>query len=375
LPNDSNWCPEVYRSVFVDRHNDDQIRVAPCCQAETKLESVIDFNFHTSPYLSGLRKRFNQGERPKECSRCWNIEKLGQKSRRQSAIEFFDLPEKSQEVILETIDHSATWACNLACIMCNGLNSSSWANEIGYDRKQLHKIGRSFQRHNNFLDHFDTVRVKKVHFNGGEPLLNDGQTDLLDRLDRQNVLKDVFISYNTNGTIMPNDRIMDLWSRARLIKLFFSIDATEWAFEYVRYPAQWKTVENNILNMKQQLPSNVMFGFNITVGTYNILDLSEVYGWFHANISTNREGDPSDFCWQIANNYDPAWLPFEIKKQAIVDLATIDEYRGIVTYLNNHINSITNDRWIQSLDQIDSRRGTNWKKSMRVGKYYQDVKC
>lgn len=360
----------MYRSIFLDRFNDDRIHVSPCCQAETCIEAVDGFDFHTSPYLTRLRQEFDQGKRPQECQRCWNAERVGQKSRRQSAIEFFDLRDESREVVLESIDHTATWACNLACVMCNEINSSTWATEVGSSREQLRELGRLFQRRNNFLDQLDVTHVKKVHFNGGEPMLNDDQSSLLERLDQQGVLKDVFVSYNTNGTIIPNDRIVDLWSRARLIKLFFSIDATDGAFEYVRYPAQWQAVKKNILEMKHHLPGNVMFGFNVTVGTYNVLDLPELYHWFHENIETNREGDPSDFCWQVAYNFDPAVLRAEIKQQAITDLKDIELYQGIVAYLKNHINAIANDDWTQALDRIDQRRGTDWKKSLRIGKYY-----
>lgn len=370
MPNDSNWCPEIYRSIFVDRFNDDKIFVAPCCQAQSRLESVAGFDFHTNAYLQNLRSRFNLGEKPQECQRCWEPENLGQKSRRQSAAEFFDLPDQSREVVLQSIDHSATWACNLACIMCGEFNSSTWAAEIGTSKEQLKKLGRLFQRRNNFLDELDLTQIKKIHFNGGEPMLNDDQSNLLERLDQQGVLENVFASYNTNGTIMPSDKIIDIWSRARLIKLFFSIDATGPAFEYIRYPGRWAEVEKNILQMKQNLPSNVMFGVNITVGAYNILELTDLYHWFQKNISCNREGDLSDFYWQFAHNFDPAWLPSNIKYQAIEKLDSINQYRGIIMYLKKNINYVATQDWVQALDTIDQRRGTNWRHSLQIGKYY-----
>lgn len=370
MSNDSNWCPEIYRSIFVDRHNDDQIRVAPCCQAISKIESVKEFDFHTSSYLQELRAQFNLGKKPKECQRCWDIEDLGQKSRRQSAIEFFSLPDMSREVVLESIDHSATWACNLACIMCNEVNSSTWATEIGVDRQQLHRLGRLFQKRNNFLDQLDVEHIKKIHFNGGEPMINNDQIGLLERLNCQRILKDVFISYNTNGTIMPSETIIDLWSRAKLIKIFFSVDATDRAFEYIRYPCRWADIEKNIISMKEKLPHNVMFGFNITVGVYNLLELGALHQWFQDNISSNRAGDPSDFCWQFAYNYDPSWATTALKEQVIDELKDIEHYQGIVSYLKSHINYVGGKDWIQLLDKIDQRRGTNWRQSLRIGKYY-----
>jgi len=356
--------------MFVNRHNDDHIRVAPCCQAESRLEPVQSFDFHHSPYLQQLRAKFQEGSRPEECSRCWNLETLGQKSRRQGAIEFFDLPDESQDVVLQSIDYSATWACNLACVMCGEINSSSWAKEIGSTKEHLQKLGRLFQKSNSIIDRLDLRHVKKIHFNGGEPMLNDDQSVLLEKLADQGVLQNVFASYNTNGTIMPSDKIIDLWSRAGLIKLFFSVDATDLAFEYVRYPARWEDTTKNISRMKQNLSDNVMFGINITVGTYNILELTLLHDWFKDNLRTNRSGDISDFCWQFAYNYDPVWLTTDAKAHAIQQLSGIEEYQGIVAYLSDSINYTADHSWTQSLDKIDQRRGTSWRKSLNVGKYY-----
>ena len=67
MPNDySNWCPEIYRSVFVDRVNDDKIRVAPCCQANSQVELVETFDFNASPHLTKLRQQFDNNKKPSE---------------------------------------------------------------------------------------------------------------------------------------------------------------------------------------------------------------------------------------------------------------------------------------------------------------------
>ena len=156
-----NWCPEIYRSMFIDRHNNNQIRVAPCCQAKSVVESTDGFNFKTSEYLTQLREKFDRNERPTECNACWKVEDLGHKSRRHSAIEFFQLDTIDRSVCLQSIDHSATWACNLACIMCGPQNSSLWAKQQNLNKSELHVLGRQFQKSNNFLEIIDTTQVKK----------------------------------------------------------------------------------------------------------------------------------------------------------------------------------------------------------------------
>jgi len=369
-----NWCPEIYRSIFVDRFNDDYISVAPCCQAVTKIEPVDTFNFYKSPYLLYLRNEFAQGSRPSACSRCWDAEALGHKSRRQSAIEFFNLPP-SDLVTLESVDHSATWACNLACIMCGPNNSSLWAKELKYIQSDLISIGRKFQKSNNFLDKLDFSNIQKIHFNGGEPLLNADHINLLEKLEAQGVLKNTFISYNTNGTVIPDDKIIKLWSRARLVKIFFSIDATKSAFEYIRWPGNWNDTSNNIISMRENLPGNVMFGFNVTVGCYNLFEIVDVWQWFSEHLLTNREGDNSDFCWQFANNFDVKFLPTNIKNDAIDYLIAEPRLIGIVNYIKNTLSITKNNNWIINLEDLDSKRNTNWRNSLTIGKYYKELMC
>lgn len=370
----SNWCPEIYRNIYIDRHNDTHISIAPCCQAACALEPVDTFDFQTSPHLSKLRQQFDNNEKPSACDRCWQMEDAGHKSRRLSAIEFYNTVPSS-EIILEGIDHSSTWACNLACIMCSPVNSSLWATQENLKRNDLTAIGRYFQKSNNFLDRLDVGHIKKIHFNGGEPMLNNDQIELLLKLEEQGVLANSFISYNTNATVMPSKKILDLWSRARLVKLFFSIDAVGPGFEYIRWPGNWNQTSKNILDMKAMLPSNVMFGFNIAVGSYNLLEISDVFHWFNQNLKTNKEGDPSDFCWQLATNFDPKHAPNIIKMQAISELNSIASLSGLVNYLKSTADDLENTDWITALTKLDSKRNTNWKTALKAAQFIKDTTC
>ena len=367
-----NWCPEIYRGMFIDRHNSDHVRVGPCCQAHWSIEKVKDFDFNTSPHLTKLRQQFDRGEKPEECARCWKVEDHGGRSRRHSAIEFFQLPKIDRSVSLHSIDYNATWACNLACVMCHPTYSSFWAKQENLDKEGLTIIGRHFLNHNSVLDNVDITGLKQVHFNGGEPLLNNDHTDLLSRLEKQQVLKNVNVSYNTNGTIMPNSKTIDLWSRAQLVKLYFSIDAVGPAFEYVRWPGVWSQTCKNMLDMKRDLPSNVMFGFNSTVGCYNLFEMVDVWNWFDQNISTNREGDVSDFCWQFENEFDLRCLSTDIRNLAIEQLKSISAFDGLVTYLKSYTEHKEDLRWMRHLSHLDSVRGTSWADSLKIAKYMKE---
>jgi len=367
LLNNSNWCPEVYRNLFIDKHNNDCVRIAPCCQAESAIESADTFDFVSSPYLRKYRQQFDSNERAPGCHRCWQAEDVGLCSRRQSAIEFYNMPV-DRTVLLEGVDHSATWACNLACIMCSPFSSSTWAAELSTTEQELHRIGRSFPKYNNYLNQLDLTNIKKLHFNGGEPLRNNEHVKLLNKLMQQGNFNNVLLSYNTNGTTMPSAKTVDMWSKARAVRIYFSIDATDSAFEYIRYQAKWSEVSANMLKMRDQLPSNVMFGINVTVGCYNIFETVDVLHWFNQNLATNIEGDASDFTWQSSQGYCIKYL----SERAIIPVAeyidAIPELSSLATYIQ--FERDPSDEWTNKLEQIDRRRGTNWRQTLKIGKYY-----
>ena len=364
---DSNWCPEVYRSLFIDKHNNDHVRVAPCCQAESDIEPADTFDFVSSPYLNQYRQQFDRNERAPGCHRCWQAEDVGLCSRRQSAIEFYNMPV-NRTVLLEGLDHSATWACNLACIMCSPFSSSTWATEMALTEKELHQIGRRFPKYNSYLNRLDLTNVKKLHFNGGEPLLNNKHVDLMSKLAEQGDFSQVLLSYNTNGTTMPSAKTVDMWSRARAVRIYFSIDATNSAFEYIRYPAKWEEVANNMIRMRDELPSNVMFGINTTVGFYNVFEAVDVLRWFKENLATNREGDASDFNWQSVRGYHIKYLPERAIIAATEYINTAPELSSLATYV--HSERDKSNAWIAHLDHLDQRRGTNWRQTLKIGQSY-----
>lgn len=356
---------DIYRGLFIDRVNDDYIKIAPCCQAEPQIEQIGKFDFNNSIYLRYLRKQFDQGKKPNECRRCWHDESLGKSSRRTN-VSSNQTP--TDDVELENLTVYTTWACNLACIMCTPEYSSTWAKELNVSTDALEKIGRKFDKSKNFLDKFDVSKIKRIHFNGGEPLLNNEHERILEKFDKAGVLNSTKLSYNTNGTQYPSDKTLELWSQAQQVLLWFSIDGTENSYEYVRYPANWQKTIDNLLAIKNNMQKNVHFGFNVTVGCYNIFEVVDVLNWAKNNFPS------AEFSSQIAYEFDPAMLNDKAKKAAIDCLKVHNEFQGLI----NHLTSTQNQQksewiqnlWIQNLNMIDQRRGTNWKNVLKVAEFY-----
>ena len=363
----NNWCPDIYNGLFIDRVNNDRIRLAPCCQADATIEPIADFNFVTSPALTQIREQFDQGQKPSACNRCWKNEDLGAPSRRGFISSSYAEPDYS--VGLENLTYSSTWACNLACIMCNEQYSSTWAIELGTTRDELEKIGRAHNKSLKFLEQLDLSKLRRLHFNGGEPLLNDDHLLILQQADKLNILNSLTLSYNTNGTQYPSSRTIDYWKRSELVRLWFSIDGTKKSYDYIRYHGNWEQDSANISKICDTMSSNVKFGFNVTVGCYNLFELPEVLAWYQDNMLAKYPESAIGFNWQFAYNLDPMVLNDEAKKDAIALLAPYTEFAGIVEHLTSRLGH-SNNRWIDQLEKIDQRRGTNWRNSLHVSKYY-----
>ena len=361
---DSNYCPAVWKTLSLDRYNEDKISVAPCCQAQSKLTDAADFDFASDPWLQEIRLSFLRGERPQSCRACWDAESSGKLSRRKTEQTHWGA-EPNYQIELKGLDYQATWACNSACIMCDPGKSSMWANELGFSNHQLRGLGRHFQKRNPYLDKVPLENLNMIHFNGGEPFLNSDALDFLKRVVDVVPTEELRLSYNTNGTIFPDPELIDLWAKMRSVRLMFSIDAVGDAFNYVRWPGRWDRVDANITKMLRTTPGTVVWSINATVGCYNIADLAALTEWFDERFAACDP--PAHFFWQVAYNFHPGGLN-EASKQAIRErYADHHVWKYILGYLD-HDNR--DDNWIKKLEMIDQRRGTDWTQALSISQYY-----
>jgi molybdenum cofactor biosynthesis enzyme MoaA len=384
--NYGNWCPAVYHGLYAERWNDDEVRIAPCCVAHPAIEPRDQFNFNTSPYLNSLREQFDRGEKPNECRRCWNYETYNagttNYSRRQKTIITYQYATQKSEpdrsIVLTSLDYFCAWVCNLACVICRPLNSSLWSSELKQTKEERKATGRLFELkpQPSLADQLDFGDMYRVHFNGGEPLATKEHIRVLEKLATQGRLQHTSVSYNTNGTMYPSDEVIALWKQAKKVHVSFSIDATERAFEYIRYPANWEQVSGNMVRMKKELTGNMEYGFTVAVGALNVFEMPKLWEWYSNNMT-----NPNNFYWQFVNELDMGRLENNVKLEAIKLLKDYPSFDGIANYLQETIidpevikqnpQSYFYPLWSEQLDTIDARRGTNWKESLDIGKYYR----
>ena len=314
-------CIDIFKNInIVVQQN--SLSISPCCISTTQPAQYIDFE--NNPYLISLRKEISNEDLPLACSNCKKAEDAGLASRREGSNRWYkDHGLYNEDVELVRIDYWTGDTCNLACVICGPQNSSTWKQELGFPVNLKKSIS------NKFWKTLGLSKVQFVHFNGGEPLLSKEHVNFLHAIQNKH---SVHLNYNTNGTVLPSNELLELWEQFRLVQLDFSIDDVGERFEYQRYPAKWSQVTDNLQWYIDNAPHNCMFAVNTSVGILNHSNLGQLNLWLQENFYTTRFTDPIEHRQQLTSG--------------IFSLQDVDKRKSKI---------------ISTLDSIDQRRGTNWR--------------
>ena len=223
--------------------------------------------------------------------------------------------------------------CNLACTLCDPNASTRWQYELGLQKSIKLEPELSFDG----LDFTDAISVT---IGGGEPVLNKSTLPLIQRINSNTT---VFI--HLNGTVLPTQRLLDECTRFNNITFTLSIDDTEDRFEFLRYPAQWNQVVNNIAWLKDNCPDNIRFSINTVISVLNQDTYRDVEQWIETNLPTNRAGKKT-VCFTNESN----------------GLLNRFNYPGQESF------------YVNFLDKLDQKRNTNWRKTFPLAVKLLDLK-
>jgi organic radical activating enzyme len=284
-----------------------------------------DFDvIQNSDSFSKVRTQMLNDEEPVQCTRCFDLERVGIKSKRQyelerlncneeRAIKITNLDGTINDVCYEFIELRLGNHCNLACRSCNPLSTSRWTkhwNEVNPDNplkvdQELFNWPLDGDFWEELLDYSSELRY--IYINGGEPLLIDKHLHFLERLVKWDKAKNITLVYSTNCTVL-NHAYEDVWKKFKHVQLMLSIDDLEHRNHFIRYPAKWDVILQTMEWIKHLCEAdNISYNIMQTVSIYNILYLKEFHEYFAdaPYISLNFVTDPAYL--------DPATLPQEIK--------------------------------------------------------------
>jgi MoaA/NifB/PqqE/SkfB family radical SAM enzyme len=119
--------------------------------------------------------------------------------------------------------------------------------------------------------------IKQFDFYGGEPFMSKKMWRILEVAVEQGYAKDIEIHYATNGTQWPDEKV-EIFKHFRHVHLSFSVDGIGEQFEYMRYPAKWSEVTDNMKKAVElsNRTGNIYLGWCITLSTLNISGLPAI---------------------------------------------------------------------------------------------------
>jgi sulfatase maturation enzyme AslB (radical SAM superfamily) len=125
------------------------------------------------------------------------------------------------------------------------------------------------------LDELVSRKLKAMNFRGGEPLYNKKIKSLLSNFPQEKA-NSMMLHLTTNATVWDQSWA-DILSKFKLVRMMLSVDAVAECYEYIRFPASWKTVESNIQTIIKM--PNVKPVVHCTVQNLNILHLDKLIRW------------------------------------------------------------------------------------------------
>lgn len=326
----------------------------PCCLWDYKVpmgsvkENTLKELWNSDNWKQ-LRKNMLEDIPNPGCSRCYEEEKAGFFSNRQSSNKHhgnhIDRISKTNEdghldsFELTYWDIRFSNLCNLSCRSCGHIFSSSWyqdqAKISGPDWKRKNKAlfwaGRyETDMLEQLMEHIDYV--EQIYFAGGEPLIMEEHYHILEELERRKKFN-VRLVYNTNftKTKLKDRYVFDYWRKFDSVSIGASLDAMGQRAEYIRKGTNWEEVENNRRLMLEICPK-VDFYISPTLSIQNALHLPD----FHRDWVEKGFLKPEDLNVNLLQ--DPEWLRS--------DMATPEYKEKIVEKYEKHL------EWLRPIDTL-----------------------
>lgn len=301
---DNTYCSMIHGGLHLSFNKSTQYAQNCCLHGDLK---PIDVSMPFWPMVlsaSNLREINKQNKWDPRCGNCEKLEKANITSMRQGMNAGLGIEGKYDVSGPARIDLKFDISCNLACRTCSVDSSTYWQIHLKQHGEWNTPVFTPRSKHEiiDALSKLDLSNLRMIVFCGGETLLGQEYWDVANWLvsNVPNAKEQLTLCFQTNGTQTIHERNYKIIEKCHLVKLHISLDGVGPVFEYLRWPAKWEQVTNNILQLRDNVPSNVMFLVEETVSILNLAYLGEVETWISQHFSTNREGDPVDHTKHMA---------------------------------------------------------------------------
>ena len=369
----STWCV----NPWLQAHQKMDGQLNSCCYMQGSFGNNV-LEYINSEDLIKVKEKLLNGEKILNCQQCWDDESHGFESKRlrdnKTYQQRFNLLFHKKD-LLEPNPLLAEYYirlgndCNLRCVTCNDNLSTGWLSEnkkfnLPYSFRNVissdDPIWNHIEQHSKY--------AKMIVFIGGEPfMINiDQQISLLSALVKDHSASHIELRYQTNGTKIPKD-LFALWGNFKKVTVWFSIDGIGDSFNYLRYPANWNEVSNNILEFKnlQETLVNLDLKVTTTLSILNALEIENVLDWCkiqNLNYFVNKLNFPA---YYNIFNQSPELTNFT--KQTL-SKSKHDELKIFFTKFPEHVSINYTTELFERLITLDSRRILSYKDCLALGK-------
>jgi MoaA/NifB/PqqE/SkfB family radical SAM enzyme len=349
-----------YRLVL----NGSALTYKPCCWYTTEI-NVDDPNFERK------KDRISKiTDWVPECG-CRSLEQSGVNG---------NLPPRSRSFVVipdeSTPDNIPVWVelsidttCNAACLSCGDHHSTTWRKQnIKFNIKNKDDLPDLLDP----LELLEQIKVKfpldninAVNFLGGEPFQSPVTYEFLKYVKNLKGLQNLLVTISTNGSIQPDSKLVDLLSECKDVRYLFSLDGVGEQFEYIRYPLNWKKI-NDTVKFINATPGNKLLTVLSTVNPLNIFYYDQLEAWAKsAELDVNFSNIVPNRC---TGTLDLALTPMELRKELTKKYGPDHKISKMISNLNYNYNYSS---MIEYLDLWDNNRKTDWRKLFpEIVKYF-----
>jgi len=346
----NNFCAHPWAGLDISPQGD----IKPCCKYAVTVGKNLK-EYANSEHLKKLKDDILHNKNPEGCKRCWDDESAGLPSKRILDNQYIFKDSAPNTIKVLSLPFGNT--CNLACRTCSSYSSSKWlADEKKLVKKfpliKLHDHKKFYKDH-DFLEHIKkiTTDVSHITFPGGEPFITgiDEHLFYLDYLIETGRSNKISLTYITNCTTFPENKLWDKWKHFEHIEISLSIDQFGKKYEYIRFPAVWAEVYDNIKKYQSKQADNFKLSISHTVSIFNVLYLNDFLLWCY------KEKLPRPYLGMVESpsQYNIKNLP-NLTKKTVEKLLAPKQFEPVINFMNQPadqpIENFTD--WVQELDSL-----------------------
>ena len=303
--------------------------ITPCCRSRDTLGNIKEMTLEEAwngEKQQELRRQLLNGEQAPLCYQCWDMEKQGSMSLRQSMNKVRDymVPDDLNTFMpfkVPVLELKLSNLCNFRCRTCKPDLSTTWMKDWNLVKSEYesHGIVNTTTRETNFdNDQFieDIVRlaptIEIVEFAGGEPLMDPLHYKILDAL--KSFGSKISVKYSTNLSKLKFGKFdtIDTWSNFKGVDLSLSIDGHPKLNNYIRTESDTDLLAKNLKEVRNALGKKYSGRACLCYSAWNVFGLPESYDYFQNVLDTDVHGN---IAWDPIF-INPQVLPFELKEKA-----------------------------------------------------------